>query len=231
MTTDSDKPDYLGHRQRLRQRFLLGEGKDMADYELLELVLTMAIPRRDVKPLAKQLIKKFGSFAGVINARPAELLAQDGVKENTLTMLKLIQAAAVRTTWQNLRASDGPVFDKLDVLLDYCRSAISFSDVEELHVLFLDNKLRIIKEELMQRGTINCVAIHPREIIKVALELKASALIMVHNHPSGDVTPSRADIDMTRNVKEACKSVKIILCDHLIIGRNNYYSFSEHITL
>lgn len=231
MSTDSEKPDYLGHRQRLRQRFLLGEGKDMADYELLELVLTMAIPRRDVKPLAKQLIKRFGSFAGVINARPAELLAEDGVKENTLAMLKVIKAAAVRTSWQNLNAAEGSVFNSIDVLLDYCRSSISFSDVEELHVLFLDKKLRIIKEELMQRGTIDCVAIHPREIIKAALEVKATAIIMVHNHPSGNVTPSRADIDMTRNVKEACKSVDIILCDHLIIGRNDYYSFSQHISL
>ncbi len=231
MSTDSEKPDYLGHRQRLRQRFLLGEGKDMADYELLELVLTMAIPRRDVKPLAKQLIKRFGSFAGVINARPAELLAEDGVKENTLAMLKVIKAAAVRTSWQNLNAAEGSVFNSIDVLLDYCRSSISFSDVEELHVLFLDKKLRIIKEELMQRGTIDCVAIHPREIIKAALEVKATAIIMVHNHPSGNVTPSRADIDMTRNVKEACKSVDIILCDHLIIGRNDYYSFSQHINL
>lgn len=231
MSTDSEKPDYLGHRQRLRQRFLLGEGKDMADYELLELVLTMAIPRRDVKPLAKQLVKKFGSFAGVINARPAELLAEDGVKENTLAMLKVIKAAAVRTSWQNLNAAEGSVFDSLDVLLDYCRSSMSFSDVEELHVLLLDSKLRIIKEELMQRGTINCVAIHPREIIKAALDVKATAVIMIHNHPSGNVTPSRADIDMTRNVREACKSVNITLCDHLIISRNAYYSFSEHINL
>ncbi len=229
--SETKAPDYLGHRQRLRQRFLLGEGKDMADYELLELVLTMAIPRRDVKPLAKRLIKRFGSFGGVINARTAELLEEEGVKENTLTMLKLIKAATVRVSWQTLKEPQGPVLNRTDVLIDYCRSAMSFSDVEELHIIFLDAKLCVIKDELMQKGTIDCVAIHPREIVKEILDTKAKAIIMVHNHPSGNVTPSQADIEMTKNVREACKSINIKLLDHLIIGQSSYYSFAEHINL
>lgn len=231
MKTDSAQPDYLGHRQRIRQSFLAGEGRDMADYELLEVVLTMAIPRHDVKPLAKLLIKQFNSFAGVINASAEDLLAVKGVKENTMTMLKLIKAAAVRTSWQNLTASDGPVINNFDTLLDYCRTAMCQLDVEELRLIYLDAKLRVVSQEVIQRGTINAVAIHPREVIKAAMANKASSIIMVHNHPSGDVTPSRADIEMTKSVSVACKAVGIKLHDHLIVGSYSHYSFSEHIVL
>lgn len=229
MTKDNDKePDYLGHRQRLRQRFLNGEGRDMADYELLELVLTMAIPRRDVKPLAKELINKFGSFAGVLNADNNELLAIDGIKENTLTMLKVIKNSALRMSWQNLTATDQPILSNTDVLIDYCRAAMSFSEVEEFRIIFLDAKLRVITQEIQQRGTINQVAIHPREVIKAAMAKKARAIILVHNHPSGDVTPSKADIEITRKIKEAAVVVDIQLFDHLIISKNDSYSFSTH---
>lgn len=225
------KPDCEGHRQRLRTRFLCGEGRDMADYELLELVLTMSIPRRDVKPLAKILVNRFGSFAGVINAPADELLEVPGVKEATLTMLKVIKTSAGRLAWQNLTASDGPVINNFDVLLDYCRTVMCGLDVEELRLIYLDAKLRAIGQDIMQRGTINAVAIHPREVIKAAMAHKASSIIMVHNHPSGDVTPSRADIEMTKNVAEACKAIDIKLHDHLIIGKYSYYSFSEHIMI
>ncbi len=227
----SARPDYLGHRQRIRRRFLLGEGKDMADYELLELALTMAIPRRDVKPLAKTLIKKFGSFAGVVNASQNELAAVEGVKENTITMLKLIKAAALRTSWQNLNADDAPVINSFDSLVDYCRSAMAYGDIEEFRIIYLNTKLRLIGEETMQKGTINSVSIHPREVIKSAMEQKAAAIIMVHNHPSGDTTPSKADIEMTKAVARACRLVNITLLDHLIISRSSCYSFAEHIDL
>ena len=227
----SARPDYLGHRQRIRRRFLLGEGKDMADYELLELALTMAIPRRDVKPLAKTLIKKFGSFAGVVNASQNELAAVEGVKENTITMLKLIKAAALRTSWQNLNADDTPVINSFDSLVDYCRSAMAYGDIEEFRIIYLNTKLRLIGEETMQKGTINSVSIHPREVIKSAMEQKAAAIIMVHNHPSGDTTPSKADIEMTKAVARACRLVNITLLDHLIISRSSCYSFAEHIDL
>lgn len=225
MTDTDNQPDYIGHRQRLRSRFLLGEGKDMADYELLELVLTMAIPRRDVKPLAKTLIKKFASFAEVINAPNEELLAVEGVKENTLTMLKVIRAAALRTSWQRLQATDEPIINSYFALLDYCRAEMTFSDVEELRVIFLDTKLRVICQEMMQRGTINSVQVHPREVAKAAMAKNACSVIMVHNHPSGDVTPSKADIEMTRQIKFALEAIGVKLHDHIIISKYNEYSF------
>ena len=232
MTKDEKtEPDYLGHRQRLRTRFLDSEGSDMADYELLELVLMMAIPRRDVKPLAKILIRQFGSFADVINAKNDDLLAIDGIKENTLAMLKVIKSSALRMSWQNLASSDEPILNNTDVLIDYCRASMSFSEVEEFRVIFLDAKLRLIAQEVQQRGTINQVAIHPREVLKSAIARNAKAVILVHNHPSGNVTPSNADIKITKQIKDALCTVDINLVDHIIIGRNDAYSFSTHCIL
>lgn len=225
------QPDYIGHRERLRQRFLLGDGKDMADYELLELVLTIALPRRDVKPLAKQLIARFESFAGVINAPKEELLEVPGVKEATATILKVINVAAQRTSWQNLQAFEGPIISNTDSLVDYCRSAMCFSDVEELRLIYLDAKLHIIGQEIMQRGTINSVAIHPREVIKAAMANHASSIIMVHNHPSGNVQLSKSDVAMTERIKEACESIGLRLLDHLIISRSESYSLFQHLKL
>lgn len=225
--TAADKPDYLGHRQRVRTKFLSTEGRDMADYELLEFALMVAIPRRDVKPLAKDLIKRFGTFADVINADNAELMAIDGVKENTLAVLKLIKAGAMRMSWQSLAGSDSPVINNMDVLVDYCRSAMCYQDVEEFKVVFLDSRLRVITQETLQKGTINHVAIHPREVIKAAMRNAAAAIILVHNHPSGVVTPSKADMDLTKMIKDACAAVDISVIDHIVIGRNDYYSFCE----
>lgn len=231
MKTLDTKPDYLGHRERLRQRFLLSYGKDMADYELLELVLTIALPRRDVKPLAKVLISKFGNFAGVINATKEDLCAVDGVKENTFTVLKIINAALQRTSWQNLQSFDGPIIMNFDSLIDYCRSSMSYSDVEEFRLIYLDTKLHVVGQDTMQKGTINSVAIHPREVIKAAMNHHASAIIMVHNHPSGNVQPSKSDVAMTERIDEACESIGIRLLDHLVIGHNEYYSFAQHCLL
>ena len=228
MTTKDKEPDYVGHRQRMRQRFLLSEGRDMADYELLELVLMQVIPRRDVKPLAKAMISRFGSFADVINAPNSELLSISGVKESVLTILKVIKTASLRTSWQTLAGMDAPIISNYDSMVYFCSSSMCFSDVEELRLIYLDNRLRLLGTEIMQKGTINTVSIHPREIIKAAMANHAAAIIMVHNHPSGDTTPSRADIEMTRLVNEACKSVSIRLCDHLIIGRRGFFSFSSN---
>ena len=231
MIKTEKQPDYIGHRERLRQRFLLGDGKDMADYELLELVLTIALPRRDVKPLAKMLISRFESFAGVINAPKEELMSIPGVKENTVTILKVINVAAQRTSWQNLKSLDGPIIMNTDSLIDYCRSAMCYSDVEEFRLIYLDSKLHIIGQEIMQRGTINSVAIHPREVLKAAMAHHGSSIIMVHNHPSGNGQPSKADVAMTERINEACASVGIHLLDHLILSRSESYSFAQYIKL
>lgn len=221
----NDEPDYLGHRERLRRRFLLGGGRDMPDYELLELLLTIAIPRRDVKPLAKELIRKFGSFAEVVNAPLEELMLVKGVKENTAAVLRIVRECSVRSSWQSLRGMDAPVISDFDAMVDYCRSAMAYQTVEEFRIIFLNSKLYVIGEEIQQRGTVDQVAIHPREVIKSAMMHGASAMILVHNHPSGIVTPSKADMEITKRIKEAAEAVSIRLFDHRIISKSSVYSF------
>ena len=223
-----EQPDYIGHRQRLRTRFLAGGGKDMPDYEFLELLLMIAIPRKDVKPIAKRLIKKFGCLAGVINASVEELQTIDGIKENSATMLKIIKECALRMSWQNLQNENLPVISNWDSMIDYCRAAMGYLEVEEFRVIFLNNKFKVIGEEVQQRGTVNNVAIHPREVIKSAINHGASAIILAHNHPSGDTVPSKADIDVTKQISEAAKLVNIQLLDHLIVSKNIVYSFKDH---
>ena len=227
--TEKDKtaPDYLGHRKRVRDKFLAGGGKEMADYEFLELLLMMSIPRRDVKPIAKNLIRKFGSFAEVVNADSAELLSCEGIKETSLALLKAVKEAALRMQYQTLKASDQPIINSMDIMIDYFRSSMAYADVEQFRIVWLDTKLRLIGEEIQQRGTINSVSLHPREVIKSAINHGAGAIIMVHNHPSGDVTPSRADIEITDKIEAACKAVNIRLIDHLIVSKNSIYSFSQ----
>lgn len=221
----NDEPDYLGHRERLRRRFLLGGGRDMPDYELLELLLTIAIPRRDVKPLAKELIRKFGSFAEVVNAPLEELMLVKGVKENTAAVLRIVRECSVRSSWQSLKGTDAPVISDFDAMVDYCRSAMAYQMVEEFRIIFLNSKLYVIGEEIQQRGTVDQVAIHPREVIKSAMMHGASAMILVHNHPSGIVTPSKADMEITKRIKEAAEAVSIRLFNHLIISKSSVYSF------
>jgi len=223
-----EQPDYIGHRQRLRARFLAGGGKDMPDYEFLELLLMIAIPRKDVKPIAKRLIKKFGSLAGVINASIEELQQVDGIKENSATMLKIVKECALRMSWQNLQNEDLPVISNWDSMIDYCRAAMGYLEVEEFRIVFLNNKFKVIGEEIQQRGTVNNVAIHPREVIKSAINHGASAIILAHNHPSGDTVPSKADMDVTKQIAEAAKLVNIQLLDHLIVSKNIVYSFKDH---
>ncbi len=225
--TEKTKPNLSseGHRQRIRDKFLNNGGAALADYELLEAYLTIAIPRRDVKPLAKQLIAKFGSFAEVINAKNEDLLAVSGVGENTVFALKIVSEAARRMSWEMLKDKDLPVIADMDALIDYCRMSMAYQDVEEFRLIYLNAKNRVIAEVTQQKGTINHVAIHPREVVKSALDNHASAVIMAHNHPTGDTTPSRADIDMTKKVNEALAAVNIQLHDHVIVSKYGCYSF------
>ena len=226
-TKKEEQPDYLGHRQRLRTRFLISEGKDMADYEFLEFLLTMSIPRRDVKPLAKQLVKRFGSFAGVVNADNNELLSFPGFKESSLALLKAVKEAALRLQWQNLNAADVPVLNNWDLVVDYCRSKIGYSTVEQFMVVYLNSKLRLIGEDIEQRGSLNQVSIHPREVIKAAIDRGAGAIVLVHNHPSGVVKPSGQDIALTQMIYEAGHLVDVDVLDHLIVSKDNVYSFAK----
>ena len=215
-------PHYAGHRKRLRARFLNAGAEALHDYELLELVLFRAIPQRDCKPLAKELISRFGSFAEVISAPKERLAEVPGVGEAVITELKVVQAAALRLSQQKVR--EKTVFRGWSDLLDYCRAAMAYSPREEFRVLFLDNRNRLIADEVQQRGTVNHTPVYPREVVRRALELAASSIILVHNHPSGDPTPSRADIEMTRQIVEAADSLGIRVHDHIIIARDGHAS-------
>lgn len=221
-------PDYIGHRQRLKERFKLGGGGDMADYEMLELLLTLAIPRKDTKPLAKALVKEFGSFAEVLFASDDKLMTFTGLKENTILVFRIVREAALRMTWQKLSATEAPVLTSYDAIIEYCRAASGYKDREEFRVIFLNAKNRIIGEEVQQRGSVNAVAIHPGEVMRSAVLKGATALILVHNHPSGDVTPPRADIEVTRKIAEALAAVEIRLIDHFIVSKSLVFSFNDH---
>ncbi len=221
----TDKPDYLGHRERLRQRLLTAGSAALADYELLEFLLYAAKPRGDTKPLAKALLRRFGSLARVLGAEPEALQTVKGMGPASIAALIAVRAAAR----EMLRAEvkDRSVISSWQQLLDYCTARLGHADTEEFHLLFLDNKNALIADEKQQDGTVNHTPVYPREVAKRALELSASAVIMVHNHPSGDVTPSKADIEMTRVVREAVKEVGIALHDHLVIGRGRHASFKS----
>ncbi len=214
-----------GHRERLRERFVEGGADAIPDYEMMELVLFAAIPRRDVKPLAKQLIAQFGSFADVIAAPRARLLEVSGLGEAGVTQLKIIEAAALRLS--KTRLLNKPALSSWAGLIDYCTAAMARSPHEEFRVLFLDRKNVLIADEVQARGTIDHTPVYPREIVRRALELGATAIILVHNHPSGDPTPSRADIEMTREVSAAAKALKITVHDHLVVGRSGHASFKS----
>jgi len=217
------EPHYVGHRERLRERFLIGGAEALPDYEIMELVLFAAIPRRDVKPLAKALIARFGGFAEAIAAPRDRILEVEGMSESVATQLKIVEAAALRLS--RTRLLGRPALSSWTALIDYCAAAMARSPNEEFRVLFLDRKNVLIAEEVQSSGTIDHTPVYPREIVKRALELGASALILVHNHPSGDPTPSRADIEMTRDVAEAAKALRITVHDHVIVGRSGHSSF------
>ncbi|HUO88229.1 MAG TPA: DNA repair protein RadC [Rhizomicrobium sp.] len=219
----SAAPHQIGHRERLRDRFVEGGAAALPDYELMELVLFAAIPRRDVKPLAKALIDRFGSFAEVISAPRGRLLEMNGIGESAVTQLKIVEAAALRLS--RSQVLNRPALSSWPALIDYCTAAMARNPQEEFRVLFLDRKNVLIADEVQSRGTVDHTPVYPREIVRRALEISASALILVHNHPSGDPTPSRADIEMTREVAAAAKALKIAVHDHLVIGRSGHASF------
>jgi len=214
---------YEGHRERLRERFRNSGADALADYELLELILNSALPRRDTKPLAKALIDEFGSFAEAIAAERTRILAVKGAGERVADELQLAHAAALRVA--KARAVERTAIGSWSELIAYCRAAMAHESKEQFRILFLDRKNRVIADEVQQRGTVDHTPVYPREVIKRALELSSTAIILVHNHPSGDPTPSRADIDMTKKIIDASGNLGITVHDHVIIGRDGHASF------
>jgi DNA repair protein RadC len=217
-----ETPHYHGHRERLRERFH-GAGPDaLSDYELLEMVLFAAQPRRDMKPLAKSLLRTFGSFAEVIHAPESRLKEVAGVGDVTITQLKLIAAAASRIAKGQLQQRT--LLSSWNDVLDYCRTSMAFADKEQFRILFLDKRNQLIADEVQQTGTVDHTPVYPREVIKRALELSATAVILVHNHPSGDPTPSQADIQMTKAIIGIAAPLGISVHDHIIVGKNGHAS-------
>ena len=216
-------PHYHGHRERLRARFREAGADAVSDYELLELVLFRAIPQRDIKPLAKELIAKFGSFAETVAAPSARLAESKGMGEAAITELKVVHAAASRLARGQVQKR--PVLSSWGSVLDYCRTTMAFADKEQFRVLFLDKRNQLIADELQQVGTVDHTPVYPREVVKRALELSSTALILVHNHPSGDPTPSRADILMTQSIIEVARPLGISVHDHIIVGKEGHASF------
>jgi len=216
------KPHYEGHRERLRARFLSAP-EALPDYELLELILFRAVPRRDVKPLAKALIAHFGGFSEVLNAEAARLREVAGVSESIIAEFRIAREAGLRLSRANVLRKE--VLGSWTALLDYCSAAMAHNTTEQFRILFLDRKNVLIADEIQQKGTVDHTPVYPREVVKRALELNASALILVHNHPSGDPTPSAADIDMTQRIAATARPLGIELHDHLIIGKGRHASF------
>lgn len=221
----NDEQHYIGHRARLRERFLGPGGEALPDYELLELILFSAHPRGDVKPLAKRLLKQFGSFDKVIYAADNELRAIDEVGDAVISALKTVRISSQRLIKSEM--GDQPIIQSWSALLDYCKLAMGRAKVEEFRVLFLNNRHALIADEVMQRGTVNHTPVYPREVMKRALELAASAIILLHNHPSGDPTPSQADIDITQKIVDAAKTINVTVHDHVIITHTGHYSFKS----
>ena len=219
---------FHGHRQRLRDRFMRSEGKDMADYEALELLLTYAIPRKDVKPIAKDLVRRFGNFAKVISEPVEKLVEIDGIKESSAILIKFVEFAAKKLSWQNLAFEDSPFISSTDALIEFCRCSMGYNDVEVFRLIYLDAKLKIIATEILQKGSVSSVTISARDVVTSALRKNAVGVIMVHNHPTGDPRPSKNDIEATKKVRDACETVGIRLYEHIIITPSDYYSFAEH---
>ncbi|WP_299281575.1 DNA repair protein RadC [uncultured Tateyamaria sp.] len=219
-------PSYMAdHRKRLRARFMDGGANAMPDYELLELVLFRAIPRQDVKPLAHRLIAEFGDFNRILSAPVERLRAFKGVGDAVIVELKIVEAAAQRLA--RAKILNQHVISSWDALVDYCHTTMAHRETEQFRVLFLDRKNVLIADEEQAKGTVDHVPVYPREVAKRALELNASAMILVHNHPSGDPTPSQSDIDMTSQIQSACDALGLTLHDHLIVGKSRELSFKS----
>jgi DNA repair protein RadC len=217
-----EAPHFLGHRERLKQRFR-DAGETMPDYEFLELLLFQALPRRDTKPLAKALLARFGSLSEVLSAPENQLLEVDGIGEGVVHYFKLVKAAAQRFARDKI--SERTVLDSWKSVIDYCKAAMAFEPIEHFRILFLNKRNQLIADEVQQRGTVDHTPVYPREVVKRALELSATAVILVHNHPSGDPTPSTADIQMTKQLVDVAKPLGIMVHDHIIVGRGGHSSF------
>jgi len=224
--SQTNKPHYHGHRGRLRGRFLQGGAAALQDYELLELLLTFAIPYSDVKPLAKNLIAHFGSFGQVLDATPETLMEFMGLKEYSACLINLVKAC--HEVYLKEEALKRQRILSLEVLIDYCRTAMGGLKDEQFRVLYLNSQNEIIAEEILQEGTVNQTVVYPRKILELALKHKASGLILVHNHPSGNPTPSASDKELTQTVVKASKALNLTVHDHLIISRHGYFSLAEH---
>lgn len=216
------KPHYSGHRDRLRERFL-NAPDSLPDYELLELLLFMAIPRKDVKPIAKALIDKFKDMNGVLNASLNDLQRIDGISHNSAVAIRAIRAAGLRLLQQNVMGR--PVLTSWQRLVEYCQAAMANENKEQFRLIFLNKKNEVMADEVQQEGTVDFTPAYPREIMKRALEIGATAMILVHNHPSGDPTPSDADVQLTKQIIAAAKPFDIVIHDHLIVSRNGVNSF------
>lgn len=220
---DAGKPHYLGHRERLRRRFREAGADALPDYELLEMILFRAVPRRDTKPLAKAILAHFGSFTEALNAPEERLKEVPGLGEAAITEMKLVRAAALRLVRGEVL--ERPVLASWSQVLDYCRASMGFEAKEQFRILFLDKRNQIIADEVQQKGTVDHTPVYVREVVKRALELSATAIVLVLNHPSGDPTPSRADIEMTKQIVSAAKNLGIVVHDHIIVGKQGHASF------
>lgn len=221
MAAPLEKPHHMGHRERLRQRFKAAPDT-LADYELLELLLFRVIPRADTKPRAKALLSRFGSLAEVLGASEQLIAETPGVGPSIALDLKIIEAVAKRSARSTVMERE--VLGSWSKVVEYCTAAMAFEPREQFRILFLDKKNRLITDEVQQQGTVDHTPVYPREVVKRALELSATAIILVHNHPSGDPTPSRADIDMTKLLIEAAKALNITVHDHIIVGKHGHVS-------
>jgi DNA repair protein RadC len=218
----AETPHYHGHRERLRERFYGAGPEALSDYELLEMALFPALPRRDTKPLAKALLKQFGSFAEVVHAPVARLREVDGIGEASINQIKLLAAAASRVAKGEIKRK--LALSSWNDVIEYCRTGMAFADKEQFRLLFLDKSNQLIADEIQQTGTVDHTPVYPREVIKRALELSATALVLVHNHPSGDPTPSQADIQMTKAIVQIATPLGISVHDHIIVGKNGHAS-------
>lgn len=216
-------PHYLGHRERLRDRFDKVGAENFSDAELLEALLHVVIPRKDTKELAKALLRRFGSFSEVLSAPRERLMEVKGLGETSISHLKVILGAAQRFGRDQVDREQ-PILSSWSALIDYCRAQMAFEDIEQFRVLFLDKKNKLIADEVQQKGTVDHTPVYPREVIKRSLELGATALILVHNHPSGDPSPSTADVQMTRQINDVAKPLGIVVHDHIIIGKSGHAS-------
>jgi len=221
----TDKPHYFGHKKRLRERFLKSGAGGLADYELLELILGMAIMRKDVKPLAKDLLARFGSFSAIIDADMEKLLEVNGIGPGAAAALRLVKEASIKYLGE--KGKKGPIISSPGRLIDYCKAAMMGLKDEQFRVVFLNSKNEVIEDEVICRGTIDQTAVYPRKVMERALYYKAASYIFVHNHPSGNYFPSRADKELTISLKKAAQALHIRVHDHLIIGKDGYYSFAE----